>query len=148
MTNPAKIAKQVARTPKTPEARSPSVKKLPSGARRRTSSMAVIAIASATTTTAMASARFTRPKRPALFSSRALELLSPTSQKAVNCGGADDRLGWERQRRRVEDEGPRLRAAQTAVEGDELLEGAALVELRVVEAADHDVGHVREAVGP
>ena len=35
---------------------------------------------------------------------------------------------------------------EPAVEGDQLLEGAALLELGVVEAADHDVGHVREAV--
>jgi hypothetical protein len=32
------------------------------------------------------------------------------------------------------------------VERDQLLERAALVERRVVEAADRDVGHVREAV--
>ena len=49
--------------------------------------------------------------------------------------------------RRVEDERPRLRAAEPAVEADQLLERAALVERRVVEAADHDVGDVREAVG-
>ena len=47
----------------------------------------------------------------------------------------------------MEDEGPRLRAAEPAVEADQLLERAALVEGRVVEAADHDVGDVREAVG-
>src|SRR4051812_42161484 len=47
----------------------------------------------------------------------------------------------------MEDEGPRLGAAEAAVEADELLERAALVERRVVEAADHDVGDVREAVG-
>ncbi len=38
-------------------------------------------------------------------------------------------------------------AAHAAVEGDQLLEGAALVELGVVEAVDHDVGDVGEAVG-
>src|SRR3954451_25200262 len=47
----------------------------------------------------------------------------------------------------MQDERPRLRAAQAAVEADELLEGAALVEHGVIEAADHEVGHVREAVG-
>jgi hypothetical protein len=49
--------------------------------------------------------------------------------------------------RRVEDERTRLQPADAAVEGDQLLEGAALVELGVVEAADHDVGDVLEAVG-
>ena len=46
------------------------------------------------------------------------------------------------ERCRVEDERPRLWAAEAPVEGDELLEGAALVELRVVEAPDHDVRDV------
>ena len=46
----------------------------------------------------------------------------------------------------IEDERARLRPAQAAVEGDQLLERAAFLEVRVVEAADHDVGHVREAV--
>jgi hypothetical protein len=53
MTKPAKIANPVASTPNTPEARSPSVKKLPSGARVRTSKIAAIARASATTTMTM-----------------------------------------------------------------------------------------------
>ena len=47
----------------------------------------------------------------------------------------------------VEDERPRLEAAHAAVEGDQLLEGAAFVEVGVVEAADHDVADVLEAVG-
>jgi hypothetical protein len=47
----------------------------------------------------------------------------------------------------VEDERPCLQAAHSAVERDQLLEGAALVEHRVVEAPDHDVGDVLEAVG-
>ena len=38
--------------------------------------------------------------------------------------------------------------AQPAVEGDQLLERAALLELGVVEAVDHDVRDVLEAVGP
>jgi hypothetical protein len=42
-TNPRRIANPVASTPNTPAARSPSLKKLPSGALRRTSSMAAIA---------------------------------------------------------------------------------------------------------
>ena len=33
------------------------------------------------------------------------------------------------------------------MEGDQLLEGAALVEFGVVEAADQDVGDVAEAIG-
>ena len=51
-----------------------------------------------------------------------------------------------RQSRRVEDERLGLRAAEAAVERDQLLEGAALVEVGVVEGADHDVGDVREPV--
>ena len=47
----------------------------------------------------------------------------------------------------MEDERPGLRPADAAVEGDQLLEGAAGLERRVVEAADHDVRDVREAVG-
>ena len=46
----------------------------------------------------------------------------------------------------MENECSRLRPAQPAVERDQLLEGAALLEIGLVEAADHDVGHVREAV--
>src|SRR5687768_11273581 len=59
ITKPAKIAKPPARTPKTPDARSPSVKKLPSGARRRTKSIAVIELATATTTMTPAQSRLT-----------------------------------------------------------------------------------------
>src|SRR5207247_916274 len=47
---------------------------------------------------------------------------------------------------RMEDERPRLRPSEAAVERDQLLERAALFELRVVEAPDHDVADVREAV--
>jgi len=39
---PAKIANPPASTPNTPDARSPSVKKLPSGGLRRTTSIAAI----------------------------------------------------------------------------------------------------------
>ena len=47
----------------------------------------------------------------------------------------------------MEDERPRLEAADPAVEGDQLLEGTAFVEVGVVEAPDHDVAYVLEAVG-
>ena len=47
----------------------------------------------------------------------------------------------------MQDERPGLSAADPPVERDQLLEGASLVELGVVEAADHDVGDVFEAVG-
>ena len=60
---------------------------------------------------------------------------------------ADDRLGRHRQLDRMQDERPRLGPAQSAVERDQLLERAALLELGVVEAVDHDVGDVLEAVG-
>ena len=46
----------------------------------------------------------------------------------------------------AEDEWSGLRATESAVEGDQLLERAALVELGVIEAADHDVGDVRESI--
>jgi len=64
----------------------------------------------------------------------------------VHGGGAEDRPFGNGQLDGVEDERLRLRPSEPAVEGDELLEGAALVELRVVEAPDHDVGDVLEAV--
>ena len=47
----------------------------------------------------------------------------------------------------MEDERPRLRPSDPAVERDQLLEGTAFLEIGVVEAADHDVGHVSEPVG-
>ena len=47
----------------------------------------------------------------------------------------------------MEDERARLEAAEPAVEADQLLEGAALFELGVVEAPDHDVSDMLEAVG-
>ena len=47
----------------------------------------------------------------------------------------------------MQDERPRLKPADAAVEGDQLLEGTAFVEIGVVEAADHDVADVLEAVG-
>src|ERR1700712_4971794 len=50
MMKPSSTENPVARTPNTPDARSPSVKKLPSGARRRTRSMAVTVIAVTTAT--------------------------------------------------------------------------------------------------
>src|SRR6476620_10516624 len=76
-----------------------------------------------------------------------VEFLSPAGEDPVDGGGADDRLGGQGKPLGGEDEGPGLRAAETTVEGDQLLEGTALVEFGVVEAADHDVGHVVEAVG-
>ena len=48
----------------------------------------------------------------------------------------------------MEDEGSRLRSPEPAVEADQLLEGTALLQVGVVEATDHHVGHVLEAVGP
>ncbi len=61
MMNPAKIAKPPASTPNTPDARSPSLKRLPAGARRRRSSIAAIAAVFATTMTTMPRSRRTRP---------------------------------------------------------------------------------------
>ena len=79
--------------------------------------------------------------------SRAVELGPPPGEHGVNVRGADDRLVGNLQPPRMEDERPRLRAADPAVEGDELLEGTAFVHVRVVEAPDHDVGYVFEGVG-
>ena len=72
--------------------------------------------------------------------------LAPAEKHAVHLLRADDLLLGRCQRDRVEDEGPRLRAAEPAVERDQLLERAALVEIGVVEAADHEVGDVGETV--
>src|SRR5881396_1980970 len=47
----------------------------------------------------------------------------------------------------MEDEWPGLRPAEPAVERNQLLEGAALFQLRVVKAVHEDVRRVREAVG-
>ena len=88
-----------------------------------------------------------RASRLALLGGLAVKHAPPMREHAVHGRRADDRLVGQRQALRVEDERARLRPAEAAVEGDQLLEGAALVELGVVEAADHDVGDVREAVG-
>src|SRR3954469_16435335 len=77
---------------------------------------------------------------------RRLQHPPPSGQEVVDGGGADERLVGNGQRRRRQDERARLRAAETAVEGDQLLEGAPLAERRVVEAADQDVGAVGEGV--
>ena len=76
-----------------------------------------------------------------------LERAPPADEDAVHAGGADDGLGGQLEVRGVQDERAGLWAADAAVEADQLLEGAALFELGVVEAADHDVGDVLEAVG-
>ena len=64
----------------------------------------------------------------------------------MHAGCTDDRLIGNRQLDWVQDERPGLRAAEPAVEGDQLLERAALFEVRVVEAVDHDVGDMLESV--
>ena len=75
-----------------------------------------------------------------------LERPSPAGEDAVDSLGADNGVVGERESDRVQDESPRLGPSQPAVERDQLLERAALFEIRVVEAADHDVGHVGEPV--
>src|SRR4051812_45041856 len=59
MTNASNTAKAVPSTPKTPAARSRSVKNPPSGARRRASHIRATAASTATKTTAAANQRFT-----------------------------------------------------------------------------------------
>src|SRR5262245_59737318 len=62
-------------------------------------------------------------------------------------GGADQRIVGHWQVGRVEDERPRLRATEPAVEGDQLLERTAFLEDGVVEAVEEHVRCVLEAVG-
>ena len=76
-----------------------------------------------------------------------LELLAPAPQDAVHACGTEDRAVRNLEVLGVEDERTGLEPADAAVEGDQLLERAALVEIGVVEAADHDVADVLEAVG-
>src|SRR3954447_15543517 len=71
----------------------------------------------------------------------------PADEHPVDGGSADDRLVRYRQVRRMEDERPRLRAAEAAVERDQLLERAALLERRVEEAVQEQVRRVLEPVG-
>src|SRR5215211_5036968 len=70
----------------------------------------------------------------------------PAPEHVVDVRSADDGLFRARQRDRGKDERSRLRTAHSAVEGDQLLERAALVEVGVVEAPGHDVGDMRKAV--
>ena len=92
-----------------------------------------------------------RPRTPARSPAEelaaALQPAAPPRQHPVHRGGADDRLVGDRQRLGMQDERLGLRPSEPAVEADQLLERAALVALGVVEAADHDVRDVREAVG-
>ena len=76
-----------------------------------------------------------------------LKIAPPPPQDRVDGGGADDRLRRRREGLRVQEERSRLQAAEASVEADQLFEGAAFLELGVIEAADHDVGDVGEAVG-
>src|SRR3954452_6075299 len=66
-----------------------------------------------------------------------LERAAPSEQPPVPGGRPEQRLGRQLEVLRIEDERARLRPPQSAVEADELLERAALVEHRVIEAADH-----------
>src|SRR5215211_2569319 len=142
---PATTEKPVASTPNTPDARSPSRKRLPSGAPRRTSSITVTARAVVAATMRTARRGSSSGERVGAV---ALERPAPAGEHAVDLLRADDRLVAHGQPHRVEQERPGLRAAEAAVEGDQLLEGAAFLEAGLVEAADHDVGDVGEAVRP
>jgi hypothetical protein len=73
--------------------------------------------------------------------------VTPAGEDGVYLGGSDDRVGWKRQLDGVKQKRPRLRSAEATVKRDQLLERAPLLELGVVEAVDHDVGDVLEAVG-
>src|SRR5262245_37635673 len=85
-----------------------------------------------------------RRRRPARL--RTVEKAAPVQEHIMHGSGPDERLVGERKVIGIEQKRSRLRAADAAVERDEFLEGTAFVEVRVVEAADHDVGDVLEAV--
>ena len=120
---PSSTEKPVASTPNTPEARSPSRKRLPSGAPRRTSSITVTATAVVAAMMRTAQTRFIGGERVGAV---ALERPAPAGEHAVDLLRADDRLVGHGQLDRVEDERLGLGPAEPAVEGDQLLEGAAL----------------------
>src|SRR3954447_1290256 len=83
----------------------------------------------------------------AVVVSLAVQVGSPASEQEVDGCGADDRCVGDRERCRGEQKRSSLGTADAAMEGDQLLERAALFQSRVVEAPDHDVGDVGEAVG-
>ena len=76
-----------------------------------------------------------------------VEQLPPADEESMHLLGAENRVVRHRQLGRVKDERPRLRPAEPSVEADQLLERAPFLEHGVVEAPDHDVGHVLEPVG-
>ena len=115
--------------------------------RRRESSSAPRRSRSRSATTSTPRSSGSTPDRSALFVPAVLESAPPPDEDAVHARGAEDRARRHLELRRVEDERAGLHAAEAAVEADQLLERAALVELGVVEAADHDVADVLEAVG-
>src|SRR6185503_7844193 len=78
--------------------------------------------------------------------SAVLELTPPAGEDAVHARCAQDGGRRSLQRGRVQDESARLEAADASVKRDQFLEGAPLVQVRVVKASDHDVGDVLEAV--
>ena len=88
-----------------------------------------------------------RPARPARGA--ACPCSSRRHPASTRCAASAPMMALVRrgQLDRMQQERPRLRAAHAAVEGDQLLERAAFVELLVVEAVHHDVGDVGEAVG-
>jgi hypothetical protein len=77
-----------------------------------------------------------------------LEAPAPPEQKRMDRGRADDGLTRHGQLHGMKNERLRLRSREPAVERDQLLERAPLLELGIVEAADHDVGDVSEGVRP
>src|SRR5580765_203587 len=83
---------------------------------------------------------------PAVVWSPAIQVGPPASEQEVDRRGADNRCVGDRERCRVEKKRSSLGAAEAAVEGDQLLERAAFFQSLVVEAPDHDVGDVGEAV--
>src|SRR6185503_15237776 len=77
----------------------------------------------------------------------AVELPSPGPEQSIDMRRPDDRFLGHLEVGGVEDERLRLEPAHAPVEGDQLLERAAFVEVGIVEAADEDVWGVRKAVG-
>ena len=78
----------------------------------------------------------------------AVEHAPPAGEEVMYGCRADDRLARQRQPPGMEYEGTGLRPAEPAVKRDQLLEGACLLEVGVIEAPDHDVGDMGKPVRP
>ena len=76
-----------------------------------------------------------------------LQSLSPGLEQSMNRCRPDDGILRLRQPGWIEEERPCLGPAKATMERNQLLEGASLIEMRVVKAPHHDVRDVRKPVG-